>query len=92
VVQGIKMATGFPGPHLCRLVAQARVWFEQLSSAEVSSVRAIAKREQVHETEVSRILPLAFLAPKIVELILDGKQPVELTATVLKRHKHFRGS
>jgi site-specific DNA recombinase len=92
VIPGSKTASTSPDPHLCRLVAQGRLWFEQLISGEVSSVRAIAEREQVHESEVSRVLPLAFLAPKIVELILDGKQPVDLTATVLKRHKHFQGN
>ena len=55
------------------------------ASGEVASVRAIAQRENIYETEVSRILPLAFLAPRIIEAILDGRQAEELTVKSLKR-------
>ena len=40
---------------------------------------------KIHETEVSRVPPLAFLAPRIVEAILDGRQAEELTVKSLKR-------
>ncbi|MEP9387697.1 hypothetical protein [Mesorhizobium sp. KR9-304] len=39
----------------------------------------------VHVADASRILPLAFLAPKIADAILRGRQPVELTARALMR-------
>lgn len=35
--------------------------------------------------DVSHFLPLAFLAPDIVESILAGRQPLELTAEQPKR-------
>ncbi len=74
-----------PDPRLCRLIAQAKLWFDQLASGDMPTVRAISQRDGVFETEVTRILPLAFLAPKIVDAILDGRQPENLTVARLKR-------
>ena len=52
---------------------------------QARSVRDLAERLGVNQGDVSRILPLGLLAPDIVEAILDGRQPVELTVTRLKR-------
>ncbi|MBY0509252.1 MAG: hypothetical protein K2P94_03780 [Rhodospirillaceae bacterium] len=67
------------------LVARAHIWFEQLKSAERKSVEDIATAEKLDAGDVSRALPLAFLAPSIIEAILDGKQPADLTAERLRR-------
>ena len=40
----------------------------------------IGKREQVGKRYVSRIIRLAFMAPEIVEQIVNGVQPPEVTA------------
>ncbi len=70
---------------LVRTVAKARLWFEDLKSGAVASINDIAIREHVPASEVSRQLPLAFLAPSIVSAILAGKQSPEITAKALLR-------
>jgi site-specific DNA recombinase len=46
---------------------------------------AHAERHGIDPGDVSRMMQLAFLAPTVVERILDGTQPANLTATRLKR-------
>jgi hypothetical protein len=64
---------------LVKAVARGRLWFEQLAVGQAASLQAIADREGVSARYVSRLLPLAFLAPDIVELILEGRQPAALS-------------
>lgn len=49
-----------------------------LDSGEASSMRDIADKERLGDNYVSRLLKLTFLAPDIVEAILNGKQPKNL--------------
>ena len=74
-----------PDQNLIKLIARAHDWLDQLTAGECGSVREIARREDIDESDVSRFLPLAFLAPDIVESVMAGKHPPELTAEKLKR-------
>ena len=74
-----------PDPHLIAAVAQGRYWYALIKSGDVRSVRDLAKRIDVNQGDISRILPLGLLAPDIVEAIIAGRQPIELTAKRLKR-------
>ena len=85
IIEGPDASGVFLDRNLCRLIAQARHWFSLLATGKVSSVREISKLDSVNENEITRSLPLAFLAPKIVEDILDGRQTETLTAYRLKR-------
>ena len=68
---------------LLKAVARAHEWSEALLSGRVRSVEAIADREQVGSRYVRRLMRLAFLAPKIVEMLASGRQHPELTAEAL---------
>jgi hypothetical protein len=73
-----------PDARLIGLIARSCEWIEQLSAGTVTSVREIARRDDLDEGDVSRFLPLAYLAPDIVEGIVSGRQPTELTAEALR--------
>ena len=64
---------------LIGLIAKAYRWFDLLATGEVVMMEVLAARENADMNEISRVLPLAFLAPDVVETIVAGKQPVDLT-------------
>ncbi len=71
---------------LVALISKAHDWFERLSSGRCGSVQAIAQEEQIASSSyVTRVIYLAFLAPDIVQRIVRGEQPVDLTADRLIR-------
>ncbi len=68
---------------LVKAIARARRWADELIAGMAPNITAIAAREGVDERYVSRLLPLAFLSPAITEAIVEGRQPIELTAQAL---------
>jgi hypothetical protein len=82
----LRANTGSPlcDPDLIALVADARRWMQDLVEGPVGSVAELTKREQLRPGAISRILPLAWLAPDIAQAILEGRQPVDLTAKALR--------
>jgi hypothetical protein len=70
---------------LVKAVARAHRWFDELSTGKAGSLAAIAAREGLSVRYVGRLIRLAFLAPEIVEAIVEGRQPTMLTAEALTR-------
>jgi site-specific DNA recombinase len=70
-------------PALIKAIARGRAWFEELATGRVLSLQALAKRNSISRRYIRRLVGLAFLSPQLVEAILQGRQPVELTATRL---------
>jgi site-specific DNA recombinase len=57
---------------LLGLVARARRWWGELKAGQVN-IKALAKREGVSQSYMTRVVRLAFLAPVVVEAIVAGK-------------------
>ena len=86
VLKGPDTQAAKPDPALIKAIARAHKWFDGLATGRARSFSEIAKKEGVSDRYVSHLMPLAFLAPDIVEAILAGTQPADLTAeTLIKR-------
>ncbi len=72
---------------LVEVICRARRWLRQLHAEGRQTIASLSRQLDVDDGEISRILPLAFLAPDIAEAILDGRQPAVLTARKLSRIK-----
>ena len=70
-------------PTLIKAIARGHAWFEELAAGGARSLRELADRDRITRRYVRRLVDLAFLSPELVESILNGRQPVELTATRL---------
>jgi len=80
--------TSTPNPvdlPLLKAVARARRWADELVSGKVQSIGELARREGLDGRSVRRLIPLGFLAPRIVEAIAEGCQPVDMTIEALTR-------
>jgi DNA invertase Pin-like site-specific DNA recombinase len=68
---------------LVRAVALARTWTQDLASGRVATIQEIARRQNLCKDYTAKLLPLAYLAPDLVEAILDGRQPQALSLGAL---------
>ena len=73
-----------PDHHLITLIAKAHIWAAKLTDGTAPSINELATQQDEDPTEISRFLPLAFLAPDIIESILAGTHPVDLTIQRLR--------
>jgi site-specific DNA recombinase len=74
---------GEQGPRLAKpllkALARAHQWYGWMLTGKALSQSSIAKQTGLNPRYVGRVLECAFLAPDIVEAILDGRQPPDLT-------------
>ena len=70
---------------MVKALARAFRWRKLLETATYGTIEELAAAENINPSYVSRVLRMTLLAPDIVETILDGRQPHELTLAVLMR-------
>jgi site-specific DNA recombinase len=63
---------------LVKAISRAHEWVRLLITGECKTLQDIAARTGLDLRYVSRILPSAFLAPKVVGAILRGEQPPQM--------------
>jgi hypothetical protein len=70
-------------PPLIKAIVRAQEWVRSIVAGEYKDQRSIAAATGLSERYVSRIIQSAFLAPEIVEAIVNGRQAPEVTLAAL---------
>ena len=66
-------------------VALAFAWMEDLRTGNATSLDSIAGQYGITPSRVRQIYPFALLPPLLIEAIVEGRQPIEMTTKSLKR-------
>ena len=66
-----------PDEVMIKAIARSTLWLEELR--EGVSIGALAANADVSKSYVRKMLKLAYLSPAIIEAIVRGRQPVEIT-------------
>ncbi len=70
---------------LVKALARAFRWRKLLETGVYATIDEMAAAEKINASYVCRVLRLTLLAPDIVEAILDGRQPEEMTLAALMK-------
>ena len=68
---------------MIKAIARGFRWRKLLETGVYGTIEEIAAAEKINSSYVSRLLRMTLLAPDIVDAILDGRQPAEMTLAVL---------
>jgi DNA invertase Pin-like site-specific DNA recombinase len=82
-------ATAKPNARLIRLLIRSRRLNAMLVGSDGVPFTALAKREGVSPSYFTRLVRLSYLAPDIIQAILDGHQPRDLTPEKLLEHSRL---
>ncbi|MEM8700044.1 MAG: hypothetical protein AAGF44_12785 [Pseudomonadota bacterium] len=86
ILRGAAGDAASPDPNLIQTVVNARRRLAIYTDrAKPMTISKIAKKDSIDTADASRSLQLAFLAPDLIETILDGRQPTSLSAHKLRR-------
>lgn len=66
-------------PAIVKALARAFRWKRMLEDGKRASITEIAEVEKVDRSYVGAVLRLTLLAPDMVQAIMDGRQPPDLT-------------
>ena len=72
-----------PDGALVKALARAFRWRRMLESGDYASIAELARVEKISRSYLTTMLRLTFLAPDIVEAILDGRQGEGVTLEAL---------
>ena len=71
---------------LLTAIARSKAWVGELLLDPTADFKTISEREKLAERHVRFLAPLAYLSPRIVEAIAEGRAPADLAVRRLARN------
>jgi site-specific DNA recombinase len=71
---------------LLTAIARSRNWIETILNDPQIDFGALAEREKLAERHIRLLAPLAYLSPRVIQSITQGRAPADLTVTRLARN------
>ena len=68
-----------PDNTLVKALARAFRWKRMLESGEFASISELAEKEGIAFTYMARLMRLSLLSPKLVDAVMEGHQPANIT-------------
>ncbi len=84
---GLPARCATPDTKMLVAIAKGLAWWQQLKSNPRMTLADLARSEGFSKNYVERVLRLSFLSPAIIQSILDGTKPADLTLERLKDAK-----
>jgi hypothetical protein len=73
-----------PHPALIKAVVRGYLWRNELMNGTIKTVDRLIKKVRFPRNYVMRILRLGFLAPDLIEAVLDGRLPLAVNLEALR--------
>ncbi len=71
---------------LLNAIARGKGWVESALKDPAFELAAIAAQEKLSERYIRLLMPLAFVSPRVIDVIADGEALADLTPTALSRN------
>ena len=68
-----------PDSTLVKALARAFRWKRMLESGDFASISELAEKEGIAFTYMARLMRLSLLSPKLVDAVMEGHQPANIT-------------
>jgi site-specific DNA recombinase len=85
ILGGNNAPLAYPDQNLIDVIQRSHQWWSTITEKDGASIKSLAEQATIDAADVTRFLPLVFLAPDVIEAILEGCQPIGLNLERLKK-------
>ncbi len=78
-----------PDQKLIKLIAKAHLYAKELQSGKYLTMGELADKFGINKSDLGRQLRLAYLAPDLTKMIIEGRHPSSINTTIFRRLRYL---